>query len=235
MASLDNTVTNISTGFNVGPQTFTWSHTIGGEDALLVLCADIWQDVGGVGTITAATFGLSLFTKIAQQSSNAMSAEMWYIKAPTLGTHIVSVTVTGATDAIKLATSSFFEVDQFAPLEAQNFATGSAGNPTCNVTSLTGSALIVSTLSRFSTTNATPNTFTNLYNDHAVSTLATGDYLIAGAAGAQTAAYTGTSSNDWVELVASFVSNTTSQGGKPGNYGRYFTVADGMSRSEVAN
>ena len=50
------TSTIIHGGFTSGPTTKNWTHTTSGLDRLLVLFADIWQDVGGTGTITSATY-----------------------------------------------------------------------------------------------------------------------------------------------------------------------------------
>lgn len=232
MASLDTTQTSISTGFNAGPQTFTWTHNVGMGNPILILFADIWQDVGGTGTITTATFANIPFVKIDQRASTAMSSELWYLKAPPLGAHTVSVTVTGATDAIKLATACFGGIDQSSPLDTSSFATGASGNPAASITTSVANALVVATLSRFSTTAATTSA-TSLYNDAVSVTLAAGSYQNATTATGYTDTYTGTSANDWSMLIASF--KPAQSGGGIGNIGRYDKVGDGMSRSEVSN
>jgi hypothetical protein len=50
--ALNATSTIIHGDFTSGPTTKNWTHTTSGSNRLLVLFADIWQDVGGTGTIT---------------------------------------------------------------------------------------------------------------------------------------------------------------------------------------
>ena len=64
------------------------------------------------------------------------STELWYLVATTTGAKTMSVTVTGATDDIKLMAASFNGVHQSSPLDAVNGAIGSSGNPSASVTTL---------------------------------------------------------------------------------------------------
>ena len=121
--ALDSTASSITTGFNAGPVTKTWTHTTTGSNRFLVLFADIWQDVGGTGTITSATYNGTALTKATNTRGGGMASEIWYLVAPTTGSNTVSVTVTGATDAIKLATASFTGATQTSPLDVSNTAT----------------------------------------------------------------------------------------------------------------
>jgi RHS repeat-associated protein len=54
----------------------------------------------------------------------------------TSDSNTVSVTITGATDSIKLTAASFTGAHQSSPLDASNVATGFGGNPTASVTGL---------------------------------------------------------------------------------------------------
>jgi hypothetical protein len=54
--ALNATSTIIHGGYTSGPTTKNWTHTTSGSNRLLVLFADTWQDVGGTGTITSATY-----------------------------------------------------------------------------------------------------------------------------------------------------------------------------------
>lgn len=49
------------------------------------LTADIWQDTGGVGTITAASWGGDAFTKASSTRSGGMASEIWYLIATSTG------------------------------------------------------------------------------------------------------------------------------------------------------
>lgn len=201
--TLDTHASSITTGFSAGPNTKTWSHTVSGSQTLLVVCAAIWQDVGGTGTITSLSYGGLALTKVDQRVSTAMSGEMWYLASPPNGNAIVSVTVTGAIDAIKFDSISFNGVAA-SPLDTTNFATGASGDPSGSITTGVANAVVVSVLHRFTTTNATPNTSTNILNEKAASTLISTDYLLVASPGATTIGYTGASANDWVIIMGSF-------------------------------
>jgi RHS repeat-associated protein len=140
-----------------------------------VLFADIWQDAGGTGTITSATYN---------------------------GTSL-SVTVTGATDSIKLTAASFTGAAQSSPLDATNIATGFGGNPSASITIQTANDLVTATLSRFGTTDATTNR-TSLYNSTASSTLGAASYQIATTPTSYSDTYIGSAPADWSMAMAAF-------------------------------
>lgn len=200
--TLDATSTSITTGFGAGPVTKTWTNACN-SCAIVVLTADIWQDAAGTGSITTAKANGSDMVKVAATRSTAMASEMYYFVATSSGTVALSVTVTGATDAIKMGTASFLGVDTSTPFNASSTAIGTTGNPTASVTTTSDGALVVATLSRFSTTNANTNR-TSLFKNAAVSTFAAASYQIAGAAGSQSDTYTGTVTQDWSMIIAGF-------------------------------
>jgi hypothetical protein len=78
--------------------------------------------------------------------AGGMASEIWYLENPTSGSNTVSVTVTGATDSIKLTAASFTGAHQSSPLDASNVATGFGGNPTASVTTITANALVTARL-----------------------------------------------------------------------------------------
>lgn len=201
--ALDTTSTEISTGYLAGPTTKNWTHTVTGTNPIIILSADIFQDVGGTGSITSATWNGGAFTKASSTRTGTKSAEMWYLVATTTGAKTMSVTITGATDAIKMAASSFTGVDQSAPLDAVNTAGGSSGNPSASVTTLTNDDVVVATLNRHSTTGATTNR-TSLYNDAVSSTLGAASYQLATTAGSYSDTYTGSASQNWAMVIAGF-------------------------------
>lgn len=201
--ALDTTTPKITNGFAVGPTTITWSHICTGSNLLLILNADIWQDTSGSATITAASYNGVALTKVAQVADVNMSAEQWYLAAPASGTNTVSVTVTGAHDAVKLATSSFTGALQVSPLDAFNTANGTTGNPAISLTTLTANVVVVGTLSRFSTTPATTSNI-SLYNDVTGSILGAADYQLASIIGVYTDTYTGSVTDDWAMVIGSY-------------------------------
>lgn len=195
--------TSISTGFS-GTTTKTWQHMVYGTNPLLVMEANLWQDVAGTGTVTAASFNGVALTRVSTGTTNsAMRSEQWYLKAPPVGTYTMSVTVTGNTDAIKLAASTFDGYDQTSPLDNNSSATASAGDPSASVTTLTANALVVATLSRFSTTAATSNR-TKVYNDSVTSVLGASSFQLATATGSYSDTYTGSAAQDWAMTIASY-------------------------------
>lgn len=197
---------NITTAFT-STVTKTFSHTCAGSNRLLVLCATLWQDVAGTGTITAASYNGVAMTKANAVTQGAMRSEIWYLFAPTTGANTVSVTVTGATDNIKLSTSSYTGVLQAAGTDGNNTAIGSSGNPTISLTTTTANDLVIATLSRFSTTAATTSQ-TAIYNNATGSTLGAASYQLAAAAGSKTDTYTGSVANDWSMVMAAFKPDT---------------------------
>jgi len=206
--ALETTTTNISTSFT-GTTTKTWTHTVSDTGSLIVLSADIFQDIGGVGIIhPAPTWGGDSFTKAGSNRTGTKSAEMWYLVATSTGAKTVSVTVSGNTNAIKLSASSFTGVSTTSPLDAVATAGGSSGNPSASLTTLTTNDLVVTTLHRHSTTAASTNR-TSLYNDSVISTLGAASYQLATSTGVYTDTYTGSASQNWAMVTAGFKPATT--------------------------
>jgi RHS repeat-associated protein len=201
--AVDATASSITTGYNGGPVTKHMSLTTSGSNRLLVLFGDIWQDSAGTGSITSATYNGVSLTKATSTRLVGMASEIWYLAAPATGSSTLSVTITGATDAIKLGAASYTGVDQSSPLDAVASARGSSGNPSANVTTLTANDVVTATLSRFSTTNASTNR-TSIYNDHVTSTLGAASYQLATTTASYKDTYTGSAAQDWSMAMAAF-------------------------------
>lgn len=176
----DASSTSITTGYNAGPVTYTWSHTATSSPyKTLILTGDIWQDTAGVGTITSATDNGASFTKALATRSGGMACEVWYLNATTT-TNNLSVTVTGAQRAVKLSATTFSGVATTSALKATSTSTGSADDdflPTVSVTTTPGN-LFLATVSRYGTESASTNR-TSIFNDTATSTLGASSYHIA--------------------------------------------------------
>jgi hypothetical protein len=86
---------------------------------------------------------------------------------PTTGSQTLSVTITGATDDIKLMAASFSGVNQSSPLDAINTAGGTSGDPSVSMTTGTANDLVTATLSRFGTTDASYSLKSDTYTYHA--------------------------------------------------------------------
>jgi RHS repeat-associated protein len=210
--TLTATSTSITNGYNGGPITKSWSHTVTGTSTVIILMGDLWQDVGGTGTIASATWKGVPFTKIKSALSVNIDAELWYLVPTSTGSGTLSVTVTGATDAIKLGAATFNGVATSSPINTSSSATGVSGTPSVSATTTISGDLIVATLSRYTTANATSNR-TAIFRDNSNSTLAAGSYQIATSTGSYSDTYTGSASQDWSMVMVAVKPATTSGGG----------------------
>lgn len=198
--ALDTSASFLAAGFNAGPTTLTNNYTVTGTNPILAVWVAIWQDTGGVGTVTTCTFnGVSLTKAQAVGPEGSMAGEWWYLKAPPTGLHSLVVTVTGAVDGIRVMPISFTGCDQTAPLGVvgPTTALGISGNPAISITSGTANSVLVAGLSRFGNTAITATTWTNAQRANASNVTAVADYLITTTAGAQTATETGSVAQDW--------------------------------------
>ncbi len=200
---VDATSTSITNGFN-STITKTWTHTTGsGSNRLLTLSGNIWQDVGGTGTITSASYNGVALTKATSTTEVSMDSELWYLVNPASGSNTMSVTVTGNTDAIKLSASTFTGVTQTSPVDINATVIGGSGNPSISATTTVASDLLIATLSRFSTTDATTSR-TSLYKDKTGSIFGATSYQLATSAGSYSDTYTGAAAQDWALVMTGF-------------------------------
>lgn len=203
--ALDTSNQGVATGFSVGPRTVTYSHTCTGSQLILVVWVALWQDVAGTGTVTAITYnGVALTQAIPSTTSTSMAGEMWYLIAPTTGANTLSVTVTGATDGIRVASGSFTGVDQTSPLGVTSTSTGASGNPAVSITTATANSVAIAGLCRFANIAITATTFTNLQRANANSVTMVLDYNLNTTATTYTATETGATANDWIMGAAEF-------------------------------
>lgn len=204
--ALDVSDSAVATGFSAGPRTLTPTAMTLASNAVLVCWVAIWQDVAGTGTVSAASWnGVSMVSAIASTRSTSMAGEMWYLKNPTTGSSLSpSITVTGATDGIRVACASFTGLDNTAPLGVTNTATGASGNPAVSITTGTANSVSVAGLSRFANTAITATTFTNVVRANANSVTMVYDYNINTTATSYTATETGSAAQDWIMGVAEF-------------------------------
>lgn len=64
--AFDASSSGVATGYNGGPRTVTFNHTVAGSNPVLAVWVAIWQDVGGTGTVSAITYnGVALTQGIA--------------------------------------------------------------------------------------------------------------------------------------------------------------------------
>jgi len=213
--AFDATSTAFNVGVDNGPVTKTWTHTVTGSNPVIVLSASIFQDVGGTGSITSATWNGGAFTFASSTRTGTKSTEMWYLVATTTGAKTMSVTVTGKTDDIKLAASSFTGISPTSPLDVKASSNGSSGNPSVSLTTLTQTDTLVTTFTRHTTADATTSQ-TSLYKDRSSSIVGAASYILGTTTKLYTDTYTGTASQNWSMIMLAFRPATTSSGGGSG-------------------
>lgn len=203
---VDTTTTKIpAQGFNAGPVTTTWTHVIGaGVKSIFILHAVIWQDVAGTGAVSSASIGGVALTKVTGGTgrSQGMQEEIWYLLNPPQGSQTVSVTVTGATDGIKFAGSSFFGVRGLLPVDVSTSVDNVTNTAvTATVVTTQGGCLIVDCVSSFNTDVFTVGAGqTTILNDHTGSINAEASYKIVAGPGSYSMSWTRTSNVDDCQL-----------------------------------
>lgn len=211
--ALDTTVLKMNDGFVSGGTAVTWSHTVTGTNPVLIVEAGIWQDAPGTGSITAASYNGTAMTLGVAVTSTGMRSEIWYLLNAPNGANTVSITITGASDGRRFASTSFTGV---AAIGATTTSATATGSPSASVTVASIGDLVIDNVARFSTTALTVGGGqTQLYNDVTtpngntwVTTLGAGSYKIATASGSNTMSWTGASNNDTAQVVATFTAAT---------------------------
>ena len=207
------TSTQIVTGFNTGPQTFNISLNANNGD-LVVLTAGIWQDVGPIGAITSITWTGGTMTRAASSTSVNISCEQWYLLSTTTGVKTLTLTVTGATDAIKMGASSFGGGASSNILDVSSTNTGAtAVNPTVTLSPTVAGDLIVTNMHRFSTTASTPGGTAIWTSTTTASTYAAADRQTDASTGSFTNTWTGTNLNDWSVCGGAYKAASAGGGG----------------------
>ena len=145
--ALDATSTSYTIGLN-GTTTTTWTHTVTGSNPVIVLTADLQQDVAGAGSIGSVSWNGAAFIKATSTRTNNMESEIWYLVASTTGAKTMSVTINGSTDAIRLGASSFTGVSPTWAVDVVKVSNGSGGNPSISITPTTNTDVVIATLSK---------------------------------------------------------------------------------------
>jgi RHS repeat-associated protein len=158
--------------------------------------------------------------------------EVWYLVNPPTGSNTVSVTVTGATDAIKLTASSWTGVDQSTPIPLYTAALGVSGNPTVSLTTTSANNVVLASLDRYSNTTATTNR-TPLTKDTSGSLLSATSYQQAPTAGSYSDTYTGSASQDWAMYAIALKPATQQSGTSTASTTLRYILADHLGSTHV--
>jgi hypothetical protein len=124
---------------------FSWTHPVSGNQCILLVGISIANTGLQVNSVTYNGAPLSRIS-FASNAGNAR-VEIWYLVAPTLGSNTVSVTLSGATDAVAGA-FSFSGVDQTNPFDGvPGYIFDARNNPaSVSITTVTNNAWVIDTL-----------------------------------------------------------------------------------------
>ena len=123
-----------SSGTNA--DTLTWSHVCTGTD--LILLVGVTTGNSPIAAATDITYNGVSLTKIDAQELAPCRSELWYLIAPTTGTHDIVVTLADMVSAVTGGARSFTGADQSTPLGTAAKAAGTTTPVTVTVTSAAG-------------------------------------------------------------------------------------------------
>jgi hypothetical protein len=190
-----------SSGYQTAQTTYTWNHTNGGSDDILLVGVSIGK-IGGADSVSSITYdGISL-TLVGARSTTApgLRSELWKLEDPPTGASLpIVVTLGGASDSVGSGVSLSNVVTSSAT-EAENDNQGTqvgTVTATVTITTVTDNAWVVSVV----TMDDPPMTSTNTERTNVSGALIVGGMSTAGPvhpAGAQVMSWNGTgSTGDW--------------------------------------
>ena len=133
---------------------FSWSHTTSGTNRLLVVGVAIRTSLGQ--TVNSVTYNAVALTVLrTDELGGSVRSELWYLVNPTTGTNTVNVTLSASGKAA-MGAISLTGVNQTAPLDANNGATGNSNAPSTTVTTVADNAWVVDVVAFRSTGSGSP-------------------------------------------------------------------------------
>lgn len=200
----------ISSGQNDASTTITISHVVGNlNDRLLIVLVANERNAGQTA-VSGITYDGVALTKIRHDEvngSNLNRTELWYLLAPNIGTHDVTVTFASAPDGCGVGCASFSGVKQQAP-EANDGSNAIAPTSlTITEASLSDGSLILGNVSGTSSSRTITSavTQTELFNITNTGQMRTaGAFKILGAAASASLSYTFDLANDCAGSLAIF-------------------------------
>jgi hypothetical protein len=124
-----------------GSNSFSWNHNIGnGNNRLLVVTVSVSANKGASGPATVSNVKFNGIT-MTQESTNAYTSNsnpqvrtyIFYLVAPTTGSHQILVTMSASSTAVGGAVS-YSNVNQSNPIQAQNSSANYGSSPSVAVT-----------------------------------------------------------------------------------------------------
>ena len=131
-------VGSTTSSMTTGATSLGFAHTIAaGANGMLLVSVGFQANSGSVTGITYNGVALSLLDFAEESGGGRPRAELWYLKAPPVGTANVVVSMSASMEMTAGATS-FFGVDQTTSTGPVATATGNGHAPSVNVTSAPG-------------------------------------------------------------------------------------------------
>jgi hypothetical protein len=161
-AWIDNTTItfdNSSSG-NDGSGTstsFSWSHTTGsGSNRIMIVGVSV-KFTAGTEHVVSISYGSQSLTFLrGDNSSNSVRSEIWYLIAPSTGTHTVTVTLSTSQKAAG-GSVTYSGVSQTAPTVANSTgANGTSNSPSASITLSTANTFLVGNLAIRLSSNSAP-------------------------------------------------------------------------------
>jgi hypothetical protein len=207
------TIGGTSTAAGTGLSSLTWSHTVtAGANAILIVDVAIRQS-GGNETVAGVTYGGQPLARIGTAAQiGHVETEIWYLRAPALGTANVVATISGARPVVGAATD-YFGVDQATPLGTFGTANAGSGSPSLTLASAPGQLVIDSLGAEGNNYPLTQGpgqslVWTTFTGSHGNSDAVGGGSRESGAA-TVTMSWTTSSNQDWAIIAVSLVAAPT--------------------------
>lgn len=138
LAITQDAVSNGATS-SLGASSLTVAHTVGtGANAILI----VEYSTRGTTSPTSITYnGVALTQLSAISNGTVVTSEIWYLKAPTTGTHNIVVTL-ATPHEFTIGATSFFNVNLTTTFGTPTTGTGTSTSPSIAVASATGNLVI---------------------------------------------------------------------------------------------
>jgi len=113
--------------------TYNWTHVVGTNNNRFII---VGVSVFAAGSVSSITVGALSLTFLRSDTNGVYRSELWYGVAPATGSNTVTVNLSGSLTSIAGATS-YWNVDQSAPIDANNGANGTNTPASGSVTTVT--------------------------------------------------------------------------------------------------
>lgn len=132
---------NSNSTYGLG-STIVWSHVVGtNSNRVLIVGVGIFA----AGSVSSIDVSGQAMTFLRTDANGVYTSELWYLIAPTSGSRTITVTLSASLTAIAGA-SSYWNVDQTSPIDANNGANGTNTPASGSVTTVTANDRVIGNL-----------------------------------------------------------------------------------------